>query len=177
MAVQSGQTTMAVWGDEAGTLDFGKTGSKYFIVCSIVTPVGGTIAEDLLSLRHGLAIDGVELLPEGFHATEDLQVVRDRVFALLAGRQIRADASLYRKDKVYDYIRKRADFLDYFYRLAWYLHFRNVLPEEVHETIPVPALRGVGAFGARAFSGGANAFLLARVGKRCMQLLQPVQSD
>lgn len=122
---------MAVWGDEAGNLDFDKTGSKYFIVCSIVTPVGGNIAEDMLSMRHGLALQGTELLAEGFHATEDVQAVRDQVFALLASRQIRADASIYRKDRVYDRIRKRPDFLDYIYRLAWFLHFEHVLPEVV----------------------------------------------
>jgi hypothetical protein len=122
---------IGIWGDEAGNLDFAATGSKYFIVCSIVTAAGGTIAADLLGLRNGLALDGVELLADGFHATEDAQVVRDQVFALLAGRQVRADASVYRKSRVYDYIRKRTDREDYFYKLAWYLHFRDVLPEVV----------------------------------------------
>ena len=95
-------TSIAVWGDEAGNLDFTETGSKYFVVCSIVTPAGGTIAAHVLGLRHGLAMEGLELLPEGFHATEDKQAVRDQVFSLRASREIRADAVLYRKDRVYN---------------------------------------------------------------------------
>ncbi len=67
-------------------------------------------------------MEGLELLPEGFHATEDKQAVRDQVFSLRASREIRADAALYRKDRVYDYIKTRPD---YFYRLGWYLHFRT----------------------------------------------------
>src|SRR5256885_974029 len=85
---------LAIWGDEGGNLDLTGTGSKYFTVCSIITPGGGTITADILSLRHQLALDGIDL-PDGFHATEDLQEVRNAVFALLSARDIRADASLF----------------------------------------------------------------------------------
>jgi hypothetical protein len=115
---------MEIWGDESGNLDFAPTGSRYFVVCTIVSHEP-TLATDLLELRRSLTERGHEL-HDGFHAAEDRQAVRDEVFALLAAKRIRIDATYYTKSKAYTRIHDDAD---YFYKLAWYMHMRYVLPQ------------------------------------------------
>ena len=85
--------------DEAGNFDFSaKAGaSRYFILTSVVID-DHKIAADLLELRRELAWDGVELR-QGFHATEDKQEVRDRVFAVLNLYPFRVDATVLQKNK------------------------------------------------------------------------------
>ncbi len=121
---------MEIWGDEAGNDDFGPTGSKYFVVATIVTR-DAALANDLLALRRVLALQGYEL-HDGFHATADRQVVRDEVFALLAQRDIRFDATVYTKSNVYERVKKDKD---YFYKWAWYFHLRYILPKVVPDDI------------------------------------------
>ena len=117
-----------IWGDEAGNLDFDQTGSRYFFVSTMsVTDAG--LTTDLLDLRRRLDRVGF-LLPDGFHATDDRQHVRDRVFESLSSRSLRVDVTFYRKDNVYDRI--KAD-LDYFYKWAWFYHLRHVLPRAVED--------------------------------------------
>jgi hypothetical protein len=118
---------MEVWGDESGNLDFDPTsGSKFFIVCTIAV-ADPALANDLLTLRRQLECQGFDL-HEGFHATEDRQPVRDAVFSLLAARRIRADVSVFRKNRVYQRIR---DDHDYFYKWVWFYHMKFTLPKVV----------------------------------------------
>ena len=74
-------------------------------------------------MRREFAWDGLHL--DQFHATSDKQRVRDRVFALIAESDVRFDATILDKRKALD--RLRDDPL-YFYKLAWYLHFKYVAP-------------------------------------------------
>lgn len=114
-----------VWGDESGNLDFDpKTGSTYFVV-STMTVTDPTLSSALLELRRELDRQGYEL-PDGFHATEDRQAVRDQVFALLCQfSKIRVDCTYYTKVNAYPRIQQDPD---YFYQLAWFCHLRYVLP-------------------------------------------------
>lgn len=115
-----------IWGDEAGNLDWGKGGSKLFMVCTMVSN-SVTLADQLTQLRRDLEEKGYPL-PEGFHATEDKQTVRDEVYKVLAAHDIRVDATILTKANAYGYVRKD---LDRFYKLAWYLHHKFVLPRVV----------------------------------------------
>lgn len=116
-----------VWGDELGNLDFDpKTGTRYFVV-STITIADPSLTTALLDLRRDLDRLGYEL-PNGFHATEDKQRVRDEVFAVLARAAIRADFTYYRKANVYDRIKANED---YFYKWAWFFRMRHVLPRIV----------------------------------------------
>jgi hypothetical protein len=118
---------MEIWGDESGNLDFDpKTGSRYFLVCTMICGDPGLVT-DLLSLRGSLERRGFAL-PDGFHATEDLQPVRNDVVAMLAGKPIRVDATYFTKARVYPRIQQD---LDYFYKWAWFYHLRHVLPQVV----------------------------------------------
>jgi len=88
-----------VFADEAGNFDFSlKQGAtKWFILGSIMTD-DPSIGDRLLALRRELAWQGVAL-DSTFHATEDLQVVRDEVFRFLSGENFRIDCTLMEKRK------------------------------------------------------------------------------
>jgi hypothetical protein len=133
---------MEIWGDESGNVDFATTGSRHFVVCTMVSH-DPALATDLLALRRSLTERGHEL-HDGFHASEDRQVVRDEVFALLAARDIRIDATYYTKSRAYTRLR---DDLDYFYKLAWYMHMRYVLPVVCRGT--ESAFIGIASLGVR----------------------------
>jgi hypothetical protein len=110
-----------VFGDEAGDLVFKPPGdgiSRYFMIGTI-TLDGCSVGEKFLALRRELAWEGVLL--DQLHATNDRQHVRDRAFALIADTDLRFDATILDKRKAKDDLRR--DPL-YFYKLAWYLHFR-----------------------------------------------------
>jgi hypothetical protein len=118
---------MEIWGDESGNLDFDpKTGSKFFLVCTI-THNDPDLVSELLALRQSLDKGGYPLY-EGFHATYDQQAVRNAVFALLATRAIQCDATYYSKASVYQRIQNDED---YFYKWAWFYHLNHVLPRIV----------------------------------------------
>lgn len=116
-----------VFGDEAGDLTFKPARppgiSRYFIIGTVAMD-GCSIAEELLALRREFAWNGLQL--DEFHATVDKQRVRDRVFDIIAQHDLRFDATIYDKRKAYPYT--YADPL-YFYKLAWYSHFKHVAPE------------------------------------------------
>jgi Protein of unknown function (DUF3800) len=115
-----------VFGDEAGDLVFKPAGngvSKHFIIGTVAME-DCSIAEDLTALRRELGWDGLHL--DQFHATEDKQRVRDRVFEIIADHDLRFDATVYEKRKARPYT---YDDPLYFYKLAWYLHFKHVAPE------------------------------------------------
>lgn len=69
--------------DESGNLDFGPSGTRYFCVGTLATRDPAALERALGALRYALLAEGVEL--EAFHAAEDRQAVRDRVFAAMAG--------------------------------------------------------------------------------------------
>lgn len=112
-----------VFGDEAGDLVFKPPGngiSRYFMI-GTVTIDDCSIGEKVLALRREFAWEGLYL--DQFHATSDRQRVRDRVFELIAGENIRFDATILDKRKAQKELR---DDPLYFYKLAWYLHFKYV---------------------------------------------------
>jgi hypothetical protein len=115
-----------VFADESGNLDFshGSGATRYFILTTI-TSVDCAVGEALLALRRDMAWSR-EGLNEDFHATENSQVVRDRIFAALQGASFRADATIFDKPKIAPYYRQQPY---YFYNFAWYRHMRRIAPE------------------------------------------------
>lgn len=115
-----------VFGDEAGDLTFRPAKSpgvsRYFIIGTVAME-DCSIAEDLLALRREFAWNGLQL--DEFHATVDKQRVRDRVFDIIGEHDLRFDATLFEKRKARPHTYK--DPL-YFYKLAWYSHFKFVAP-------------------------------------------------
>jgi hypothetical protein len=68
--------------DESGNLDFSANGSRHFCFGVLMLRDPGPLTAALTQLRYSLLAEGLEL--EHFHAAEDRQAVRDRVFATLA---------------------------------------------------------------------------------------------
>lgn len=113
-----------VFGDEAGDLTFkhGSGISEYFIV-GTATMADCSVGERVLDLRRELAWQGMQL--EMFHACEDKQRVRDRVFDVIAQSDVRVDATILHKPKTQPHL---ANDPLRFYKEAWYLHFKYVTP-------------------------------------------------
>jgi hypothetical protein len=110
-----------LFADEAGDLNFTPKSSRYFIVTTVsMNDFYPGIA--LLNLRHELAHEEMpELWESGFHATEDKQPIRDRVYQLISGLDIHIDSVILDKTKTYKRI---ANNEHYFYQLAWHLLFK-----------------------------------------------------
>lgn len=85
--------------DEAGDFAFSEKGTRYFIVGSITAERPFPVYPDLTELKYDLAEHGTDL--EYFHASENAQAVRDRVFAIVQRHLdgIRIDATIVEKRK------------------------------------------------------------------------------
>ena len=68
--------------DEAGNFDFGHTGTRHFVLTGVLMRRPFTHLAGLLDVKYDVLEEGLDL--EYFHASEDRQAVRDRVFRCLA---------------------------------------------------------------------------------------------
>lgn len=84
------------------------------------------------------------------------------MFELLRGRDIVADITYYSKSNAYKHIRESRD---YFYKLAWFCHFRRVLPGAVRGEREV--FVGIASLGERR-KRNLNAEAVATVVQQCM---------
>jgi len=87
--------------DESGNFDFAdKPGaSKWLILTSLITTDPREGLNELYQTKHDLIAQGHDI--ERFHATEDPQLVRDRVFAILQTfRNARVDSLAIRKNRL-----------------------------------------------------------------------------
>lgn len=117
-----------LFADECGNFDFSRaTGaSRYFILVTVVMPEC-SVAHSLLDLRRELAWEGLGLETE-FHATADLQAVRDRVFATIEPHPFRVDATIIDKRRAQPSIRTTDE---RFYQYAWFYHLKYLAPRIV----------------------------------------------
>lgn len=67
--------------DEGGNFDFSASGSRYFTMTSVLKFRPFETSNRLAALRYDLIETGLDI--EYFHASEDRQAVRDRVFGIL----------------------------------------------------------------------------------------------
>lgn len=115
-----------IFTDEAGDFAFkrGPNIPNYFIVCSVTLDTCD-VGETLLKLRRQLAW---EKAPTGdyFHAAEDKQVVRDRVFEAIRHERFRIDATILEKAKARPHVRASNET---FYKYAWWYHFKHIGPQ------------------------------------------------
>lgn len=96
--------TLYIFIDESGNFDFSSSGTKYFILTALssITPFG--VGCPLLNLRYALLPEyrcGMNMEKNGyFHASEDIQSVRDKVFSILSsGEGVRVDSVIAQKNK------------------------------------------------------------------------------
>lgn len=112
-----------LFADEAGDFAFkrGPNISRYFIVCSVAVQ-SCDIGDRLLELRRALVWERRKL-GDYFHATTDTQLVRDRVFALIAKEDFRIDATIMEKSKAEPQVTVSRD---RFYKIGWHFHFKSI---------------------------------------------------
>lgn len=117
-----------VFADEAGNLDFSSRlgAGRYFVLTTLVA-TDCRIGEALMQLRRDLVWEG-HPVNDGFHASEDAQAVRDRVFELLSNHAFRIDATIFEKSKAMSHLAQDETL---FYKTAWYYHFRHVAPKAI----------------------------------------------
>jgi len=96
--------------DEAGNLDFSAKGTKYFSIASVFTTRPFPADGALHSLRFDLIQEGFDL--EYFHASEDKQQVRDRVFGWIQPQTkwFKADSIIVEKPKAAPQVRDEMRF-------------------------------------------------------------------
>ncbi|MEZ4533029.1 MAG: DUF3800 domain-containing protein [Thermomicrobiales bacterium] len=109
--------------DESGDLVFAPKGTRFFTVTSIAIEAC-EVGSDLLELRRTLAREEVDLFDQ-FHATEDAQSVRDRVFEAIGNHRFRLDVTILEKSRTDAHLVIDPDRL---YRLAIYSHLRHAIP-------------------------------------------------
>lgn len=85
--------------DEAGNLDFSKTGTRFFLLGAVTKERPFNAYKELTELKYDLAEIGTEL--EYFHASENAQPVRNRVFDVICRNLggVRIDALVVEKTK------------------------------------------------------------------------------
>ena len=118
-----------IFADEAGCFNFTRKrgASKYYIVCTISYNSCANLGTALLDLRRQLVWEKAPI-GEYFHASEDKQVIRDRVFAELQNHDFAIQATILEKSKAYPHIRPT----DHrFYQYGWFYHFKYAAPKMV----------------------------------------------
>jgi hypothetical protein len=70
--------TLFVFIDESGNFDFSTKGTRHFVMAGVAALAPLDSAAEMQTLRYKLLSEGVDV--PGFHAAEDRQFVRDRVF-------------------------------------------------------------------------------------------------
>lgn len=70
--------TLFVFIDESGNFDFSTKGTRHFVMAGVAALAPLDSAAEMQALRYQLLAEGVDV--SGFHAAEDRQFVRDRVF-------------------------------------------------------------------------------------------------
>lgn len=114
--------------DETGNLDYegaSKRGASAYFGFGTAAYRGdhGSELMEGLRLRAAVTSQGVKL-PRGFHAVNDSALTRDQMFAAVAAQAPRFDTTFLRKAGAYPNVRAAGEMR--LYKLAWYLHFKEV---------------------------------------------------
>lgn len=96
--------------DEAGNLDFSPTGTKYFQLAAMTKERPFFAGKELSELKYDMVEEGTDL--ERFHASEDRQAVRGKVFEVIAKHLegVRVDSLIVEKRKTMPDFRQPARF-------------------------------------------------------------------
>lgn len=117
-----------MYADETGNLDYSagsKEGAtKYFgFGTAVFTGDHGSLLYGGLKLRAELEKNGLSL-PKGFHAVNDANRTRSDVYRVIKNQAPRFDTTFLLKAKAYPSVRARGQM--YLYKMAWFLHFKEI---------------------------------------------------
>ncbi|TXI50307.1 MAG: DUF3800 domain-containing protein [Mycolicibacter arupensis] len=118
-----------MYADETGNLDYspdGKDGATDYFGFGTAVFRDETHGEHLyggLRLRARLESTGV-LLPKGFHAVNDAKQTKGDMFNLIRQQAPRFDTTFLYKSNAYSSVKAKGEM--YLYKMAWYLHFKEI---------------------------------------------------
>jgi hypothetical protein len=157
-------TRLHLFVDESGNFDFSrkKDASRYFILAAATLPDCSEVNAKLHELRHEMAWAGHDH-PGPFHAAHDPAPVRQRVYDLIEGLDVRVDAILLEKAKAMPSIRPTDE---RFYQHAWLYLMKYVVPRlPCDELLVVTASIGNKKKKRAAFYDGVRD-VMGQVGRR-----------
>ena len=113
-----------LYADESGNFDFSRKegATRYFVLTTVAFFDDRRALADLDALRQAVSSE-LTVPVTHFHASEDRQAVRDRVFEALRPHRFRVDATILEKPKAHPQIRETDS---RFYRFAWNRHLRII---------------------------------------------------
>lgn len=153
-----------IFADESGNFDFSRKrdATRYFILAAVTLPDCSEVNAHLSELRHQMAWEGHDH-PGPFHAAKDPAPVRDRVFGLIEGLDVRVDALILEKAKAMPHIRTTDE---RFYQHAWFYLMQYVTPQlSCDELLVVTASLGNKKKRREAFYSGVQN-VMRQVGRR-----------
>lgn len=120
----TGVARIYLYADESGNFDFSRKegATRYFVLTTVAFFDDRRALADLDALRQAVSSE-LAVPVTLFHASEDKQAVRDRVFESLRPHRFRVDATILEKPKAHPQIRETDDA---FYLFAWNRHLRIV---------------------------------------------------
>lgn len=112
-----------IFADESGDFEFARKQnvSKYFIICT-VTLNSCDIGFELLNLRRSIIWEQSQI-GDYFHASEDKQAVRDRVFDLIRNSDLSVEATILEKSKAQPQTKISSE---RFYQYGWFFHLKGI---------------------------------------------------
>jgi hypothetical protein len=132
----AGRPCLYVFLDEGGNLDFSQSGTRFFTISSVTRtrPFGGHAR--LAELKYELIESGTDI--EYFHASEDRQVVRDKVFAVIRDEldSLRIDSLVVEKRKAPPDVRQEERFYPHMVGLLL-RHVLSRLPDASYSEVVV----------------------------------------
>lgn len=138
-----------IYADETGNLDYKAAekpqGKDYFGFGTATYT--GEHGDDMfagMKLRADLERKGLSL-SRGFHAIADSWPTRNEVYEHFAGHDFRFDITLLAKSNAYDYVRDRGEM--HLYKMAWYLHIKEIAKRVTTKDDTVYII--VGTFGTK----------------------------
>lgn len=142
--------------DETGNLDYNNTSESGFFgfgTAAFPDEHGDELWAGL-KLRAALSAKGLDL-PHGFHAKNDSTPTKNEMFQVLGELAPRFDTTFLYKPNAYTSVKARGEM--YLYKLAWYLHFKEIAQRVANrnDTIVVVA----GSFGTKKRQAQARAAL------------------
>ncbi|NKS00172.1 DUF3800 domain-containing protein [Rhodococcus hoagii] len=117
-----------MYADETGNLDYGgqgndRAGSYFGFGTAVFEENHGHHMFEGMKLRARLEKAGLSL-PKGFHAVDDAKGTKNDMFKLIKEQAPRFDTTFLYKPNAYPNVQAKGQM--YLYRMAWYLHFKEV---------------------------------------------------
>lgn len=118
-------TTVHVWVDELGTVDYNDTQQPLFGFGSVSsTEPLAELAAAAEKLKYRLALEDNDM-SKGFHCREDSYTTRKEFFPLVRENVQDFNATLLFKKNAYDYVQQKGQM--HLYKQAWYLHVKYLV--------------------------------------------------